>query len=104
MVLSAGTALAADQAKPWRLDSALSAPGWFAINGSYRVRYETLDNPYRAGAKGSDEILVERVLLNARAGTDHFYGDVEFEDSRQQLADSGTPLGTDIVNTLEPLQ
>jgi hypothetical protein len=104
MILCTGTAVAADQPKPWRLESALAAPEWFAINGSYRVRYETLDNPYRAGATGSDEILVERLLLNARAGVERLFGDIEFEDSRQQLADSGTPLGTDSVNTLEPLQ
>jgi hypothetical protein len=104
MSLSAGTAVAADQPKAWRLGSALSAPNWFSIGGSYRVRYETLDNPYRAGASGSDEILVERLLLDARVDVNSFFANVEFEDSRQQLADSGTPLGTDIVNTFEPLQ
>lgn len=104
MVLAAGTAVAADQPKPWRLESALSTPDWFSLGGSYRVRYETLNNPYRAGASGSDEILVERFLLNARVEVNQFYAGAELEDSRQQLADSGTPLGTDSVNTLEPLQ
>jgi hypothetical protein len=104
MGLAAGAAAAADQPKPWRLGTALSAPEWFSISGTYRIRYETLDNPYRAGTDGSDEILVERLLLNARVTLDHFFANVELEDSRQQLADSGTPLGTDQVNTLEPLQ
>jgi hypothetical protein len=104
MALAAGMACAAEQPKPWRLGTALSAPDWFTLGGTYRVRYETLDNPYRAGASGSDEILVERLLVNARVDIDHVFANVELQDSRQQLADSGTPLGTDIVNTLEPLQ
>lgn len=99
-----GAASATDKAAPWRLGEAIDAPDWFSLNGTYRLRYETLDNPYRAGATGSDEILVQRFLLNARVTLRSFYADVELEDSRQWLADSGTALGTDSVNTLEPLQ
>ena len=102
--LVAVPAMAADQAKPWRLDEALAPQDWLQLGGSYRVRYETLDNAYRASDVGSGDILVERLLLNVRAGSDRFYADAELEDSRQQLADSQTALGTDIVNTLEPLQ
>ncbi|GFE83818.1 hypothetical protein GCM10011487_58180 [Steroidobacter agaridevorans] len=97
-------ASAAQDAKPWRLDSALDSPELFSLGGSYRVRYETLNHPYRAGATGSDEILVGRFLLNARITLQNFYVNLELEDARQQLADSGTALGTDSVNTLEPLQ
>jgi hypothetical protein len=104
MILSTGTAAAADQPKPWRLEQALAAPEWFSLGGSYRVRYETLDHPYRGRASGSDDILIGRLLLNARVEVDNLFADVELEDSRQQLADSGTPLGTDSVNTFEPLQ
>jgi hypothetical protein len=104
MIFAARTAAAADPPQPWRLATALSAPEWLSLGGSYRVRYETLDNPYRAGASGSDEILVERLLVNARVTLDQFFAAVELEDSRQQLADAGTPLGTDSVDTFEPLQ
>lgn len=97
-------ASAAQDVKPWRLDSALDSPDLFSLGGSYRVRYETLNHPYRAGATGSDEILVGRLLLNARVTLQNFYVNLEFEDSRQELADSGSALGTDSVNTLEPLQ
>jgi hypothetical protein len=100
----AGVASAADEARPWRLEQALAAPDWFSIDGSYRARYETLNHPYRAGASGSDEIFVGRLLLNARVTVNAFYANVELEDSRQRLADSSTALGTDSVNTLEPLQ
>jgi hypothetical protein len=48
--------------------------------------------------------VVEQLLLNAAVDFSQFHATVELEDARQQLADSGTPLGTDIVNTFEPLQ
>lgn len=90
---------------PWRLDTAFGSPDWFSLDGTYRMRYESLDGDYRAKApSGQDDILVERLLLNARVGGSRFYADVELEDSRQQLADAATPVGTDIVNTVEPLQ
>lgn len=102
--IASGMASAEEQDSPWRLGKALGTPDWFSIGGSYRLRYEALDHPFRAGASGSDEILVGRLLLNARVTLNQFYANFELEDSRQQLADSGTPLGTDSVNTLEPLQ
>jgi hypothetical protein len=104
MALSIGTVIAADRPKPWRFANEPSSAGWLSVGGNYRVRYETLDHPFRAGASGSDEILVARLVVNARINFDHFFAGLELEDSRQQLADSGTPLGTDIVNSFEPLQ
>ena len=102
--LVSGAANGADTNGAWRMGKALDLPGWLSIDGTYRVRYESLDSPFRAKARGSDQIMVERLLLNARVTFDRLYGDIELEDARQQLAESGTPLGTDIVNTLEPLQ
>lgn len=99
-----GAASAAQDAKPWRLDSSIDSTDSFSLSGSYRVRYETLNHPYRAGARGSDEILVGHLLLNARVTLQNFYANVELEDSRQELADSGSALGADSVNTFEPLQ
>ena len=99
-----GTVNAADQAAPWRLEEALSAPDWLSIGGTYRLRHETLNHPYRAGATGSDEILVGQLLLNARVTLNAFHANVELEDARQELADPGTALGTDSVDTFEPLQ
>ena len=99
-----GVSAAAEESTPWRLEDAMAAPDWFSIGGTYRIRYETLDHPYRAGASGSDEILVGRLLLNARVRLDRFYANLELEDSRQELADRQTALGTDSVNAFEPLQ
>ena len=102
--LASGATSAADTNSSWRLGKALDLPDWLSVDGTYRVRYETLSGPFRATATGSDQIMVERLLLNARVTVDRFYADIELEDARQQLAESGTPLGTDIVNTFEPLQ
>jgi hypothetical protein len=99
-----GVAAATDTGGPWRLEQAAEAPGWLKFGGTYRLRYETLNHPYRARATGSDEILVGQLLLNARITFDTFYANFELQDARQELADSGTALGTDSVNTFEPLQ
>ncbi|MDN5870588.1 MAG: alginate export family protein [Nitrococcus sp.] len=98
------TAPAAAEAKPWRLHDALAAPAWLKIGGSYRVRYETLNHPFRAGAVGSNQILVERLVFAVRADLDAFYTGFELRDSRAQLENAGTPLGTDDVNTAEPVR
>jgi hypothetical protein len=99
-----GVVSAAQETKPWRIESAVDSFDGLSVGGSYRLRYETLNHPYRSGATGSDEILVGRLLLNARFTVQNFYANFELEDARQELADSGTALGTDSVNTLEPLQ
>lgn len=91
-------------AAPFRLNPAIGAPGWLTVGGSYRLRYETLDGRFRHGETGSDQILVERLLLQARAQWGHVYAGGELEDSRAQLADAGTHLGTDSVDAFEPLQ
>jgi hypothetical protein len=88
----------------WRLDEALDTPAWLSLSGSYRLRYESLDGAFRAGVTGSDHILVERLLFNARATFGNVFANVELQDSRQQLATQGLPLGTDSVNAIEPLQ
>ncbi|WP_250462148.1 alginate export family protein [Microbulbifer litoralis] len=71
--------------------------------GSYRLRFENLDNPFRTG-NGSDQLLLSRLLAGARAEGEHLFGNLELEDSRAWYGDAGTPLGTDDVNSLELLQ
>ncbi|MCO6441536.1 MAG: alginate export family protein [Nitrococcus mobilis] len=103
LTLLAGGLAYAD-AKPWRLHEALSAPAWLEIGGTYRARFETLDGAFRAGSSGSDQILVERLLFGVQANLDPFYVGFEVQDSRSQLDDAGTPLGTDDVNAAELLR
>ncbi|MCU4677678.1 alginate export family protein [Catenovulum sp. 2E275] len=73
-------------------------------DGSYRLRYETLNNAYRANANGSDQILASQLLFSIKAKHENLLAQLEIQDSRTWLDDAGTPLGTDDVNALEPLQ
>jgi len=103
--LGAGSLAASAAAEePWRIDRAAGAPDWLTLRGAYRIRYEALDNRFRAGFSGSDQVLAERLLVHARADLGRFYFGAELEDSRTQLEDAGTPLGTDDVNAVELLQ
>lgn len=91
-------------AEPWRLGASPGLPNWLHLSGQYRLRGEFLDNAYRPTGEGSDQVLASRLLLKAEATGERVYGGIELEDSRVWLDDAGTPLGTDDVNTLEPLQ
>lgn len=86
------------------LGSALGAPDWLRIGLNYRVRYESLDDSFRAGTSGPDRLLVERLLLSVRAEGKSFYLAAELQDSRTQLDKDETPLGTDDSNAAELLQ
>ncbi len=74
------------------------------LDGTYRLRYESLHNAYRANAAGNDQILASQLLASLKANGEHVFGELEIEDARSWLDDAGTPLGTDDVNALEPLQ
>lgn len=76
----------------------------WSLDGTYRLRYESLGNAYRAGGTGGDQILASQLLASLKANGEHVFGELEIEDARSWLDDAGTPLGTDDVNTLEPLQ
>lgn len=84
-------------------------PSWLKISGVARVRYETLDDQFRAGGTGGDQAIAFRTLVLAEANlapvnlpavTLGF----ELQDSRMELDDAGTPLGPGLVNTLDSLQ
>src|SRR5690554_4085540 len=74
------------------------------IDGSYHLRFEHLNNPFRANQGGSDQLLAARLLLSFKAQKDNLFGEFELQDSRAWLDDAGTPLGTDDVNTADALQ
>lgn len=90
--------------EPVRLETLLGAPDNLSISAVYRVRYETLDGRFRSGLTGSDQILAERLLIAAEYDFGNFYIGGELQDSRQQLADTGTPIGTDDSNAVELLR
>ena len=92
------------QESGWRLHSAIGSPSWLTVAGSYRLRYEYMDNTFRILDPGQDELLVSRLRLHLRANGERFYAGFELEDSRAWLHSALTPVGTDDVNVLEPLQ
>ena len=77
---------------------------WLSISGSFRLRYESMDNTYRLVGPGHDELLVSRLLLHTEVKGERFYGGFELLDSRAWLDEDLTPVGTDDVNALEPLR
>ena len=92
------------QDEPWSLGSALGTPDWLSVTGSFRLRYEHMENTFRVVGPAQDELLVSRLRIHTRASGERFYGGFELQDSRAWLDQGLTPVGTDDVNALEPLQ
>ncbi|WP_158681723.1 alginate export family protein [Microbulbifer pacificus] len=72
------------------------------FDGSYRLRYESLNNSFRHG--NDDQLAVSRLLAHLRYTGDHWFAGGELQDSRAWKGDRETPLGTDDINVLTPLQ
>jgi hypothetical protein len=89
---------------PWRLSKNFEMPEWLSISGSHRTRFENLNNQYRATRDGGDQVFLFRTLVLAEVKLQRFTLGMELEDARAELADSGTPLTTSVVNPLELLQ
>ncbi|NNL64871.1 MAG: alginate export family protein, partial [Myxococcales bacterium] len=77
----------------------------FSLSLVHRIRYEALDDQFRVGRAGDDDLLALRTLLHGqwRATPSLTFG-VEIADSRAYLQDPSTPVGTSIVNAVELLQ
>lgn len=91
----------------------LAAPSYasdidFDFSGSYRLRYETLQNPIfptdASSRSRSNDRISSRVLLKGQAKWEHWNATVEIQDSRAFLDDNDPSLTSSQVNTLEPLQ
>jgi len=95
---------AAEKPKPWRVSESLGLPEWIDVSGSHRIRYETLDGQFRAGRTGGDQMLALRTTLRVDFKSEWLGAAAEVMDSRQELADSGTPIDTSMVNTFELMQ
>ena len=79
-------------------------PEWLSLQGESRVRYEALDNQFRANRDGSDQLLLFRSLLQVEADLGDVHLGFELQDSRTYLGDDGTPLSSSIANPLDFLQ
>lgn len=100
-LLCAGIVQAQGEPPP---DPAAGTPDRLSLDGSFRLRYESLDNTYRLADPGHDEVLVSRLLVHAEVNVERLYGGLELQDSRAWLHEDLTPIGTDDVNALEPLR
>jgi Alginate export len=89
---------------PWRLHDALSLPSWLTLGIEHRTRYETLNNQFRAGGKGGDQVLAFRTNVSIEAAFNAFRIGAEFMDARIALDDKGTPVDNTLVNTTDILQ
>ncbi len=91
--------------EPWTLEEALGLPERLSLSVDHRTRYEYLDNQFRAGSPGNDQILALRTRVRVRLRlTDWLSAGVEFQDSRAYLDDGNTPVGTGLVNAAELLR
>lgn len=93
--LAAGVAQAAESS---------TLPDWLSLSLESRIRYETLDGQFRAGGSGGDQILSLRTLLAAEADAGPVTFGLELQDSRNYLADTGTPLSVAFTNPFDILQ
>ena len=107
LVLSLGLVLGSARAaaEPRRLADALPLPERLELSGEHRTRFEHTSDRFRAGRRGSDQILVARTLLLARLRLSASASLVaELMDSRAGLDDASTPVNTGIVNATDWLQ
>ena len=97
LLMPIATVSHAQNAEPWRL---VESTDQFRLQFSQLARLETLDGQFRSGRLGSsDQLLVVRSIAagEVRHGTAALV--FELLDSRQTLADEGSPLSSGIVNT-----
>lgn len=83
---------------------AQTSQGALKLSGSVRVRYEAIDGQARAGFDSKDALVNLRTQIMADYGNGPVHLVVELYDSRAWGADTGTPLTTNEVNALEPVQ
>ncbi len=102
--LTCGAALCQAQEGPWRVRDALGLPTWLQLSFEHRTRYETLDEQFRAGGSGGDQVVALRTLALMEVVFPEWRVGGELIDSRLSLADAGTPVDTTQVNTAELLQ
>lgn len=88
----------------WSLNSLLKTPEWLSISGAQRTRFETLDEQFRAGGNGSDQILVFRTNILAQLEWRQWNFAFEVLDSRQAYGDENTKIASGDVNPLDVLQ
>lgn len=97
-----------EPAGPWRASEALGLPEWFRIGGTFRTRYESFDEQFRAigGFIDPGEVrgFQTRTLLEMTVRDRFLSATAELQDSRIYSGVTNAPLNAGIVNTVEFLQ
>ena len=88
----------------WSLADALGTPDALKLEGSVRLRYETIDGQPRPGFSTSDDLVSIRTTLLAEYAHDGVRIGAELFDSRAYDSGPRTPLSTGEVNALELVQ
>ncbi len=100
-----GTPAFASDTKPWLFAEQMGLPETFSFKGEFRSRYETLDEQFRRGSSGSDQILSLRTLAELQV---HLHQSLkvklELQDARAKLVDQGSAMSSSIVNSAELLE
>ena len=104
MAFGAAAPVHAGQDAPWRLDSALNTPDWLSLSGTFRTRLENMNERFRAGRTGSDQVVVTRLTFKSELHLGQFTVAGELVDSRAFFNDSGSNVSTGVVNSAELLQ
>ncbi|MEM9404402.1 MAG: alginate export family protein [Acidobacteriota bacterium] len=80
-------------------------PDWLELSVVQRTRFEVLDGQFRVGRTDDDSLLLLRTLVHPRfrLGKRATLG-IELQDSRVFFEREQTPLGTSLVNAVEPLR
>jgi hypothetical protein len=87
----------------WSLDEYV-LPEWLSLSVTHRTRYEYLDDPFRVGPAGEQQVIVLRTLVHGRASLiDGVTVGAELQDSRVEFDDAAF-LTTTIVNPAELLR
>lgn len=74
------------------------------LTGSTRVRYEMIDGQPRTGFNESDDLFSFRSVVTGEYRIARLRLGAELYDSRVYGGDTGTPISTNEVNTLELVQ
>jgi hypothetical protein len=83
---------------------AFAEEGQLAVHGSTRLRYELIDAQARTGFNSRDDLINLRTNVLAEYRRPNLRIGVELYDSRVWGQRAGTPVSTNEVNALEPVQ
>lgn len=101
-VWSIGALLCVGAPGVWSADTSFDPSRW-QFKAKLRLRAESLEDSFRVFAPASDQLQFARTDLSFRYSAETWHFDFEIQDSRAWGAETGSPLGTDDINALEPI-